>query len=72
MKQEIARVTGRTVRESVGEIETTSAAPVCASATGLIIQVYMLNPELISGIDTRGDQAGSDPPCRSVDPIASH
>ena len=53
MKQEIARVTGRTVRESSSEIETASGSLVYAPATGVMIQVYLLNPEVNSDVDTR-------------------
>jgi len=57
MKQEIAKVTGRTVREAVSEIETASGSLVYAAATGVMIQVYMLNPKVNSDLETRGDQA---------------
>ena len=49
MKQEIARVTGRSVQESVSELETGSGSVVYAPATGVMIQVYMLNPASQSG-----------------------
>ena len=44
MKQEIARVTGRAVRETVSELETGAGSLVYAPATGVMIQVYMLSP----------------------------
>ena len=53
MNQEIARITGRTVRETASEIETASGSLVYAAATGVMIQVYMLNPEVNSDVDTR-------------------
>lgn len=54
MKQEIARVTGRAVRETVSELETESGSLVYAPSTGVMIQVYMLNPEANQEIG-RGD-----------------
>jgi uncharacterized protein YbcI len=44
MKHEIARVTGRAVRETVSELETGAGSLVYAPATGVMIQVYMLSP----------------------------
>jgi uncharacterized protein YbcI len=60
MNQEIARVTGRTVRETVGEMETESGSLVYAAATGVMIQVYMLNPEANPDTSTLNDQHDSD------------
>ena len=45
MKQEIARVTGRAVRETVGQLDTGDGSLVYAPMTGVMIQVYMLNPK---------------------------
>ncbi len=44
-EEEIARITGRSVLETVNEIETASKSLVYAPATGVMIQVYMLTPE---------------------------
>jgi uncharacterized protein YbcI len=44
-EEEIARITGRSVLETVNEIETASKSLVYAPATGAMIQVYMLTPE---------------------------
>ena len=54
MKQEIARVTGRAVRETVGELETGAGSLVYAPMTGVMIQVYMLNPQAKSGQEDAG------------------
>ena len=59
MKQEIARVIGRTVRETVSEIETASGSLVYAAATGVMIQVYMLTPEVNPDMNMLGDQLDS-------------
>ena len=59
MKQEIARVTGRTVRETVCELEAGFGSLVYAAATGMMIQVYMLNPEANPDIGTLNGQADS-------------
>ena len=61
MKQEIARITGRTVREAVGEIEPESGALVYAAATDVMVQVYMLTPE-----ETR-DTGDSNTPAGQLD-----
>ena len=45
MSQEIARVTGRKVREAVGETETASGSLLCTAAMGVMIQVHTLPPE---------------------------
>jgi uncharacterized protein YbcI len=44
MKREIARFTGRAVRETVSELELGSGSLVHSAATGVMIQVYMLIP----------------------------
>lgn len=49
MKREVAKITGRTVRESVSELETGSEALVYAPVTGVMIQVYILNSQENSG-----------------------
>ena len=54
MKQEIARVTGRAVRETVSELETGAGSLVYAPMTGVMIQVYMLNPQAKSGQEDAG------------------
>lgn len=54
MEQEIARVTGRAVRETVGELEAGAGSLVYAPMTGVMIQVYMLNPQAKSGQEDAG------------------
>ncbi len=49
MNQEIERITGRNVREAVGGMETESGSLLYASATGAMVQVYMLTPEAKTG-----------------------
>ena len=53
MKQEISRVTGKAVRETVSELETGAGSLVYAPLTGVMIQVYMLNPQASPGAKTR-------------------
>ena len=53
MKHEIARVTGRTVQETVSELEAGAGSLVYAPITGLMIQVYLLNPQASPGAKTR-------------------
>ena len=55
MKQEISRVTGRAVRETVSELETGAGSLVYAPLTGVMIQVYMLNPQASPGAKTRDE-----------------
>lgn len=50
MRQEIKRLTGRTVREATAEIETETGAIVHAFTTGAMVQVYLLT-------EAGGDQA---------------
>lgn len=45
IRQEIERITGRQVRESAAEIETSTGAIVHAFTTGAMVQVFLLAPE---------------------------
>ena len=45
MNTEIARVTGRSVRETATETGTATGALTCSPTAGVMVQVYMLNPE---------------------------
>ena len=55
MKHEIARVTGRAVQETVSELETGAGSLVYAPITGVMIQVYMLNPQASQDKNTRDE-----------------
>ena len=46
MWQEIKRITGREVREATAEIETATGAVVHAFTTGVMVQVFLLSPEM--------------------------
>jgi uncharacterized protein YbcI len=46
MRQEIKRITGREVREATAAIETATGAVVQVFATGLMVQVFLLTPEV--------------------------
>jgi uncharacterized protein YbcI len=43
MRQEIKRITGRSVREAAAEIETATGAVVHAFTTGAMVQVFLLS-----------------------------
>jgi hypothetical protein len=43
MRQEIERLTGRSVREATAEIETETGSVVHAFTTGAMVQVYLLS-----------------------------
>ena len=47
MRQEIQRITGRQVRETAAEIESTTGAMIHAFTTGAMVQVYLLMAEPI-------------------------
>ena len=59
MKQEIARVTGRAVRETVSELEAGAGSLVYAPLTGVMIQVFMLNLQASPGAKTRDEPLDS-------------
>lgn len=44
MRREIERITGRTVREAMAEVETETGAVVHAFTTGAMVQVFLLRP----------------------------
>lgn len=44
MRQEIERLTGRSVREAAAEVDLETGAVVHAFTTGAMIQVYLLSP----------------------------
>jgi hypothetical protein len=43
MRQEIKRLTGRSVREAAAEVETETGSVVHAFTTGAMVQVYLLS-----------------------------
>lgn len=45
MRREITRITGRQVRESAAEIETSTGTVVHAFTSGAMVQVYLLAPQ---------------------------
>jgi uncharacterized protein YbcI len=51
MRQEIERITGRSVREATAELEPATGAAVYAFTTGAMVQVYLLVPP--SGSEAR-------------------
>lgn len=57
MRQEIKRLTGRTVRDATAEIETETGAIVHAFTTGAMVQVYLLTTTLLTTTQAAGDQA---------------
>ena len=44
LRQEIRRITGREVRESAAEVETTTGSVVQVFTTGTMVQVFLLGP----------------------------
>ena len=54
LRQEIARITGRQVREAAAEIETATGTVVHAFATGAMVQVFLL----VEGISPAGAVPG--------------
>ena len=46
LREEIKRITGREVRESVAEVEPASGTVVHAFTTGNVVQVYLLSKDL--------------------------
>jgi uncharacterized protein YbcI len=55
MRQEIARITGRQVREAIAEVETATGTVVHAFTTGAMVQVFLLLPESNPITDLKGD-----------------
>ena len=47
MRQEIKRITCREVREATAEIESATGAVVHAFTTGVMVQVFLLAPEVV-------------------------
>jgi uncharacterized protein YbcI len=45
MRREIARITGRQVREAAAEIETATGAVIHAFTSGTMVQAFLLTPE---------------------------
>ena len=57
MRHEIKRITGRDVREATAEIDTTTGAAIHAFTTGVIVQMFLLSPEVCGYTGTSRDMA---------------
>ena len=55
MRQEIARITGRQVREAAAELETATGTVVHAFTTGAMVQVFLLNPPASTNVSADGE-----------------
>ncbi|MFN0017885.1 MAG: DUF2294 domain-containing protein [Pirellulaceae bacterium] len=51
LRQEIARITGRVVRESAAEVEPATGAVLHAFTTGTMVQIFLLEPKVLGSVD---------------------
>jgi len=51
LRQEIARITGRVVRESAAEVEPATGAVLHAFTTGTMVQIFLLEPTVLEIVD---------------------
>ena len=51
LRQEIARITGRVVRESAAEVEPATGAVLHAFTTGTMVQIFLLEPRVLGNVD---------------------
>ena len=54
LREEIKRITGVEVQEAVAEVEPTTGAVVCAFASGTMVQVFRLAPNLLADTWNKG------------------
>jgi uncharacterized protein YbcI len=51
LREEIARITGRVVREAAAEVEPATGAVLHAFTTGTMVQIFLLEPKVLGNVD---------------------